>query len=224
MRIISRWTGNAEMYRRLARVLEHSARERNPSAVVDVANTDPEGVHRSDAFIRKAQDWTRAVVEAKDHEWLALLDTDTLILGEIVSAFYEPFDIAVTTRGDLSTLNSGVVFVRVNDLVREFFAPWAERTAKWCERNRPDRVSYGDQDALRDMVRKSTLRFVELPCMIWNAQQDCWSHMNRDTRILHLKSDARRIVFGGEPIGQRGAEKAAALWTAAEASMLAAPR
>jgi hypothetical protein len=206
------------MYARLARVLEHSARKHNPTASVEVVNTDPSPTGRGlDGFLRKARDWTRVLAEAVDGTELALLDVDTLVLGGLSSAFYRPYDIAVTTRGEMRTLNSGVIFVRVSDHVRRFFAPWAARTEPWCARNTADSIRFGDQDALIEMLGEphGPLRVLELPSAIWNATQHCWPPID-GCRVLHIKSDARRLLFGGKLHGQRGAQRVAEMWREAE--------
>jgi hypothetical protein len=218
VRIVSTWTGCDETYARLARVLEHSARRYNPTASVEVVNTDPSPTGRGlDGFLRKARDWTRVIAEAVDGTEIALLDADTLVLGELGSAFRRPFDVAVTTRGTLGTLNSGVVFVRISDRVRDFFAPWAARTEPWCKRNTADSIRFGDQDALIEMLGEphGPLRVLELPAAIWNAQQNCWPPV-AGCRIVHIKSDCRRLIFGGRLHGQPGADVAAAMWQAEE--------
>jgi hypothetical protein len=225
--IVSTWTGCADEYRRLAHVLDHSARRHNPDAQVRVINTDPSPTSRStDGFLRKARDWTAAIDAAQDGTELALLDTDTLVLGSLAPAWEADFDVAITTRGGLATLNSGVLFVRVSRWTRELFAPWERLTRPWCEKNRPGCVRYGDQDALMLMLRLAAVgnerlggmprvRVLELPCAIWNAQQHCWPPVE-GCKLLHVKSDARRIIFGGKLHGNPGADVVADLWRAEE--------
>jgi hypothetical protein len=218
--IASRWSGRRVMYAALARVLEHSAVEHNPDAVVDVANTGDGDITRSEAFVRKARDWLECIGSAP-HDELVLLDTDMLVTGSLADPFAVPgWDIAVTTGGGIRALNSGVLFVRRSDRVLRALRRWPELTARWCRRN-VDAVRYGDQDALIEILIATActypagLRILELDRRRWNAQQHCWDPLHPDVRLIHVKSDARRLIFGGVPHGQPGAGAAADRWLAA---------
>lgn len=228
MLIASPWTGEDPTYERMSRVVEWSARRHNPDAEILVHNVDPRPTSRSgDAFVRKALAWTSTIQAADDGTDLVLLDTDTIVLGELASAFEVeaahggPFDVAVTSRGGLSGLNSGVLFVRVSSRTRHFFRDWSERTMEWCRCNRPPEPRFGDQDALRDMLAAPHgIAVAWLGCARWNAEQHCWPP-RADCRIVHVKSDARRLLFGGRIHGNPGAQVVADMWIAAEAAVLA---
>lgn len=217
MIIASPWSGDSLNYARMAWVLEHSAKRHNPGADVRIPNIDQRSTTRSPAFLAKSRAWTEIVHSVPIGSELVLLDTDTLVLGPLGGAFdREDWDLAVTTRGCTSTLNSGVLFVRVSQRARDWIAPWAELTEPWCARNEPGRVRFGDQDALKDMVRgRPGAALRALPCKIWNAEQHCWPPVE-GCKILHVKSDARRLLFGGTCHGNPGADVVAEMWRAEE--------
>lgn len=217
MLIASVWCGDGDEYRRMARVLDHTARVHHPHAVVAVVHTQDVIASRSDAFIVKARAWTDLIMCARDGDELLLLDVDTFFVGDGSSCFQGVSAIGVTTRGSLDTLNSGVLAVRVSDAVREWIAPWEERTRVWCARN-VGRVWCGDQDALREMCIDGGVTITQLPCAIYNAQQHCWPPVD-GCKIVHVKSDARRILFGGALHGNPGAHSVASLWSSLEASV-----
>lgn len=223
MLIASPWRGNSPNYARMAAVLEHTARKHNPRAEVRVWNFDPNPTNRSDAFVTKAREWTRVINDAPDGTEIVLLDTDTMVLGDLQSAF-DLFDgfAAVTTRGigreEWVTLNSGVLFVRASDFARMWFATWERRTLPWTKRNEPHRIRFGDQNALIEMCQSRGTRPHPLPCVIWNAEQHCWPPVD-GCRVVHVKSDARRILFGGRLHGNFGADRVAEMWLEAETDL-----
>ncbi len=224
MLIASPWTGCNPNYARMAAVLEYTARKHNPGAEVRVWNVDPRATNRSDAFVVKAREWTRLINDSPDGTELVLLDTDTMVLGELASAFEYGQLIAVTTRGgQLSTLNSGALYVRVDRYVRIWFEDWERETWPWVARNEPHRIRFGDQDALKLLCVRATgtlrsPRPAQLPCAIWNAEQHCWPP-DPDCRVVHVKSDARRILFGGRLHGNPGADVVAQMWLEAETEL-----
>lgn len=222
MIIASPWTGDSPNYARMARVLEYTARKHNPHAEIRVTNIDWAPTSRSPAFVVKARAWTEIICSEPDGTELVLLDTDTLVTGPLAGAFDGVgWDVGVTTRGCLSTLNSGVLFVRVSPAVRQWIAPWEALTVPWCARNEPHRVRFGDQDALKQLCkRRGGPVLWQLPCRMWNAEQHCWPPIDA-CKLVHVKSDARRLLFGGELHGNHGADVVAELWRKAERELLA---
>lgn len=243
MRVIAFWYGAQDsLYARMARVLEHSASRYHETSVVHVP--DP-CADRSEAFVLKARDWTHAIRMAEDGETLALLDVDMIVTAPLDGALRDGHDLAVTSRRAfqrdrrLRAVNSGAIFVRVSDRVREWFAPWERRTRGWCAKNTPDRIRFGDQDALIQMLRseetrqsdiEKSRREVEaeisiryLPCSTWNATQTEWEpRAPRSARILHVKSDARKRIIDPERPVKPGARALAERWLEHEAMALIA--
>jgi hypothetical protein len=209
LRIYSSWRGAAESpYARMARVLSYSARRFHESVDVACLDTEFRGT-RSDAFVMKAADWTFRLNEESAGNTLALLDTDVFLQHPLSPVLGLDFDIAVTTHG-AKWLNSGVVFARPSERVRRFFAPWAARTAEWCKRNTQDRIRFGDQDALIQMLHDAPagLRILRLEMREWNSTQRTWHLGLSSTRIVHFKSDARKCVFNSVVPTARGREVA----------------
>lgn len=217
MRIVSFWCGDLPEYQRMARVLRATAMQHHVRCTI--RHVDDPVANRSDAFLVKARRWTQAIVNAHDGERLLLLDVDTFFLGDASAGFDAVTEIGVTTRGSLATLNSGVLFVRVNPRVRAWIQQWEARTRPWRERNEGLREPrFGDQDALRELCTEGGVDVQQLPCSIFNAQQHCWPPVD-GCKIVHLKSDARRIVFGGRLHGNVGADVVARMWLEREQAL-----
>lgn len=209
MRVVAFWYGSDEsIYARLARVLSFSAKRYH--ARVDIVRGPELPADRSAAFILKARDWTRAIVNAD--ELTVMLDCDTYVRASLVPAFDREYDIAVT-RDEKGRLNSGVLFVRPSIRVASFFAQWEDRTREWCARNTPDKIRFGDQDALEAMIqRNSTLDIASMPMRIWNSTQRTWAKGIGSARVVHVKSDARKHIEHGNALTNIGAQAVVTEW------------
>jgi hypothetical protein len=214
MRIIAFWYGSDEsIYARLAKVLEYSAKRFHSR--VDIVRGEELPANRSEAFKLKARDWTRAIARAD--EPIALLDCDTYVRASLAPAFDRDYDIAVT-RDEKGRLNSGVLFVRPSPKVASFFAPWEEHTKEWCTRNTPDRISFGDQDALEAMIQRAPgdLHITNVPMRIWNSTQRTWPRGIECARVVHVKSDARKHIEKGTALTTLGAQAVVNEWLSLE--------
>jgi hypothetical protein len=178
-----------------------------------VRNVHREPVTRYEAFVHKARAWFRAVRDTPAGVRIALLDVDTIVCGALDDAFRDSFDIAVTHRGGVGSINSGVVFARGGETTTAFFLRWFRLTARLAKSDKTKRFS--DQDALKQCVAANlAAKVVGLPCQRWNCEQHTWKDFNKDTRIVHVKSDARKHLFNGEPLISEGAETVVTLWLA----------
>lgn len=213
MKIVSHWYGpDDSIYARLARVLAYSAKRYH--ARVDVIRGEELPEDRSAAFVLKARDWTKTIVQSD--ELTVLLDCDTYVRASLVPAFDREYDIAVT-RDEKGRLNSGVLFVRPSIRVASFFAQWEERTREWCTRNTSDKIRYGDQDALEAMIqRNSTLDIASVPMRIWNSTQRTWAKGIDTARVVHVKSDARKNIEYGAALTNIGAQAVVNEWLSLE--------
>jgi hypothetical protein len=198
---------------RLARVLAYSARQHCPTWSIEVT---PIGapVRRlpvSEAFQAntvKLDEWTRVVLAAADGEELAILDADTLVTGPLESVWTIPFDVAITRRPPqaMYPYNAGVVFVRVSPVSRAFFRAWCdENRLMLADRGRhlPWKRQYGgiNQAALGAILHQPHAAAVrDLPCPIWNCEDESWPLFTSDTRIVHIKSALRRALFHQAPL------------------------
>lgn len=204
------------IYHRMGRVLRASGARHGVDVQVD---RHTHAIARSSAFVQKAHDWTEAVHTAT--EPFALFDCDLLIRRPLDYLWNVHFDIAVTVNGDVDTLNSGVIFVRPSDRVREFFDQWPARTALWCARNTlGGKPRYSDQDALIELLRAPhPLCVFYLPMVEWNSTQLTWREGIDRAHILHVKSGARALLEGRNPQPNRYEREVARLWREEESKL-----
>lgn len=207
---------------RLARVLHATASHHCPawsvrvSCVTPALRTSALGVPSHAVNTQKMDEWHRIVMAANDGDRLLLIDADTMIVRPIDDVWDREFDLAYTSKRHTKfPFNSGVVFLRVSDRVREFVSAWQRENARMLEHCCPSgracldpgchsrwRARYGgiNQAALGWMLEQSQtygVQLAELPCAEWNCEDASWDEfdLNR-TRILHLKGLLRRVVFG----------------------------
>jgi hypothetical protein len=200
-------------YARMGRVLEYTARKHCPHWAVNVRPIVPEpvqGTERSAYFIANTQKldiWCRTIEEAPAGDRVLLLDSDTLFVNGIDDIWDRDFDIAYTVRPEyIIPINTGAVFVRVTPETRAFMRRWREETTamyrdvphhlKWKEK-------YGGitQASLGCLLERGDhgLNLLTVLCAEWNCEDSAWGHFDPAfTRILHVKSGLRRLIFGGD--------------------------
>jgi len=246
-RIEACWFGEGpqgEMYRRLAEVLEFTARRFCGGWRVNVEHLQPK-VYRSvlgqpshEWNTQKFEFWVRQVLAAPDGDRIALLDGDTMIVSGLDSIWDHDFDLAYTYReNDRLPLNAGVIFVRVSARTREFMRLWWAWNLHFL--NPKD---YPDVDGRREPHDRWRLRYaginqaslgymlervqhgchvLKVPCSVWNCVN--WTHYTERTRIVHIKSALRRAVFNLKPAASTPPTKAIMrLWYDYEAEAKAA--
>lgn len=208
----------AEIWRRLARVLERSAAEHCAAWDVRIrqlppAPRPPWNGTCSSSFIGntvKLEHWAMLIAEAEDGDRVLLMDADTLVRQSLDSIWSEPFDLAYTVRPPICRfpLNAGVVFARVSPGVRRFFTRWVQQNRLVLGNTyamQPWRRRFGglNQAALGKLLAEGDaegLDLRELPCLEWNCEDSTWAAFDPAvTRIVHIKSALRfAIVQGGQ--------------------------
>lgn len=212
-RLESPWFGDpGSIYARMARVLDHTARRHSPGWEVNVRHVEPPplpGVQREAKFVANTQKldlWCRTVAEAPLGDRICLIDGDTFLVNGLDDVWEADFDLAFTVRDYIIPFNAGVVFVRVTPGTRAFMERWrAENAAMYAD------VPYHMQwkEKYGGMTQASLGRVLEagghgldlraLPCAEWNCEDSCWGGFDpARTRIVHVKSGLRRLVFQGD--------------------------
>lgn len=231
MQLHSVWFGG-EQYRRMARVLEHSAREHCPGWDVNIRHVGVRRYKKSPIArpthvvnTQKMHEWNEIVQGADDGARLLLIDADTVILRPVDDVWQTPFDLAYTTRPRAQFgFNTGVLFLRASETLRRFFRAWWELNLYLLTAPREHRhwrkqyggISQASLGAILARGDAEDLNLVELPCQEWNCEDSSWPLFNEHTRIVHVKSALRRAVFGAGAPEQPGVERLAGLWTEAE--------
>lgn len=208
--------GHESQWPRMARVLEHSARTHCSTWSIEIRkmNPDPTLLRTARevaeaANTQKLEHWIGAIVTAKDDDQIMLIDVDTVILRTLDEVWDRTFDLAYTTKPGPYPFNAGVMFVRVNDRVRQFARVWlAENERMFADRAYHliwKRIYGGiNQAALGATIAKTFIRSMleirELPCVEWNCEDQSWSAFDPSvTRILHIKTALRRACFNLAP-------------------------
>jgi hypothetical protein len=221
------------IYDRLARVLRHTARMHCPHWDVHIARVAPATHDPRDGQVlvsalgkasylantQKMLAWASVVEQAPDGLPLVLIDCDTFLTGPLDAVWDFSFDFAYTVKvpgwqqipqeawHPRIPFNSGVVFCRVSERVREFFRAWRDENLTMLrdrDHHRLWRNTYGgiNQAALGRAMQSGWLRALhvhELPCQIWNCEDANWAKFGPETRIVHVKSALRLAIRGDGP-------------------------
>lgn len=224
---------------RMARVLEHSARQQCLGWTINIEHlafdgrVPPSGMLVHAHNTQKLERWVSVTEAWPDGTELLLLDSDTCILHPLDDVWARPFDLAYTVKTDPFPFNLGVMFLRLSPAVRRFLQAWvAANGALFAEPGdgRPWRRRYGGINqaafgSLREQGALAALDVLELPCAEWNCEESGWPSFDRDrTRIVHVKGELRRQVFGPAPTRNQMLAPIVTVWNALEAEALAAHR
>jgi hypothetical protein len=233
-RFVSLWFGDNPQFERMARVLEFTARRHCPGWSIEVQRIAPAmprfsplGIASHALNTQKMDAWRDVIASAPDGDRILLIDSDTVILRSLDSAWDDEFDLAYTVKdSNRFPFNSGVVFLRAGPGARAFADAWQKENVRLLETPKEHvkwRSRYGgcNQAALGAMleggvVSRLGLRVVKLPCLEWNCEDSSWAGFDpARTRIVHLKSGLRRAVFALGPMNARLA-RLAHIWKALE--------
>lgn len=209
MKIICNHFGD-EAFGRMGQALKLSVEANCPDAefvevITDRPNERPGLLRHYTDNHAKLLEWRDAVNEADDGEHLVLMDADTLVLGDLSPAFEEPFDMGWTWRPGRLPVNSGVVYVRVNDRSRAFMDAWAARDAALMEHRAlasHGRSKYGgaNQASFMWLITHGgghdIARCHALMCKHWNSVDQTWCDFDENTRVLHIKGRLREACLG----------------------------
>lgn len=206
-RLVSCYFGSSPDWERLARVLEFGARRHCSGWDINVRRIAPPAPTYSisaskTANTHKLDHWTEQVERAEDGQHLLLLDTDTMILGPLDSAWSEEFDFGYTVKTCRFPFNAGAIFLRVSNRCRAFMRWWRDENRLMYQDaayHKPWYRRFGgmNQAALGKVLtdgvaERMGVRLATLPCAAWNCEDASWAAFDpRVSRIVHLKSGLR---------------------------------
>lgn len=233
--IYSIWFGDG-MYERMAKVFEYTAKKHCPNWDINVDHVEPvELEHHNMALpshvanTQKMEAWNRVVQGAENGKRILLVDSDTFFTNGIDDIWEKDFDICYTSKKTSRfPFNSGVIFIRVSDKVKDFFNEWAEvnrNMLKNAKKHQPWRAKYGgiNQAAFGWMLRSEEakrLNIADVPCREWNCEDSSWASFDpNETRIVHVKSDLRRAIFRRGRQDRHGVADLVKLWKSIEQEM-----
>jgi alpha-N-acetylglucosamine transferase len=202
-------------YSRLCNALCHSVAF-NTNYVVEVVevapDNNPKDTHHYQHYIEqtvKLRAWDDIIQREKNGTKICLIDADTIVLKELDHVFDNQFDIAYTKQPTNSKirLNTGVLFVKVNDRTKRFFHDWRAIN----ERMQADEVFHKkwhpnfhgmDQTSFGYMTKQRTFaKLIGLPCEMYNAcGVKMWANLNDKTHVLHIKAQLREACLSVDPL------------------------
>ncbi len=213
MKIISAYFHRHDNYAKLLNVFMRSAERTMPGVKVEVVNIEVpmkkysgerKFDHHMDTYFGFMAKTERALREEGP---VCVSDNDIIFLQSVEDVFRNDFDIAVTTREHKCHLNTGVFFSRGTPAAKMFIERWLEHTREIATQFDEDRISRHagiDQAALFQTLEDDLpVKVIFLPCIIWNAEQTCWKHLTPETRVVHIKSGLRDIVFGKKKMNRK---------------------
>lgn len=226
---------HADIYERMAKVLEYSAHKHCKGWDVNVAHLTPPNYvsimgNQSHVWnTQKLEHWRRRTLDAPNGAELLLIDGDMIVMKPLDDIWRIDFDVAYTLRdgGSRLPLNGGVVFVRVSDATRAFIDRWWEVNVKFLgnsQQHRHWRAKYAgiNQASFGYLLEHEVgaLKIHKLRCSEWNLCE--WErHDPLAARIIHIKSGLRRVLFKLPPLGTGGTnvKNIVRMWNAEELEM-----
>jgi hypothetical protein len=205
MKIISVYFERRPKFIKYKNVFMRSAAKCMPDTKIELIQPDlPKNIdHKRDtafAFIEAAE------YVILSNESLAVCDIDLMFLKSILDVEKIKYDIAVTVRNGKMKYNTGLWFTRPTEETKIFIKRWIKNTkfimANFCKYEEFSWTHGGiDQASLYMTIQQiKNIKIIELPCLEWNATQSEWKHVNKNTRVIHVKSKLAQACFGKKEI------------------------
>lgn len=203
---------NLQRYETLAKVLAYSVKKYCPLAEFKLFKIDRpilKAKHRSRCFTSntyKLRKWLEVLKNTNDN--VIFIDCDTIVLKDLFPAFFGNFDIGFMKRtSSRIKYNGGVVFVRNTPEAIEFIELWNKINEKMYNDynfHRPYHIKYAgmNQAAFGYILEneKFKAKLKSFSCLEWDACDEDWQYLNNDTKIIHVKGNLRRAIFGNRSI------------------------
>ena len=159
--------------------------------------------------------WREALSYLPYGETVFFLDTDTIVNKNPAEKINFDFNILFTIKNEKRPINTGVIIVKNNDFVKDFFERWAKRTIEIIEddnllniaisKNHP----YGgaDQMSFYELVnfnsynnpfhlKSSHEKIFTLECENFNQTNSV--KLNKQTYIYHFKGGWHDVILNGK--------------------------
>ncbi len=208
MKLITVYFARSKNYKNFLTVWERSARRVMPAIRIKIIKP---GKSKS---IDHKRDTAIAFIEAanyalKSNEALIITDVDMMFTDRVDTAWEQKFDIAVTVRDYRAKYNTGLWFYRPTKKAKKFLKLWIKNT-NWIVNNFKKLTeligTHGgiDQASLFMTINSiKNIDILELPCQIWNACQTEWENVNKETKVIHVKSKLRLTATGRNEVPEK---------------------
>lgn len=185
--------------------------------ILTLGRIEGERNHRKDNMF-KFRSWVHYINQCQNGEEVMFIDSDTFLINNPSLVFYMGFDLAITIRTKGEKLNTGVVFVRVSQKIKESFNKWLEIQEQFFkdyqEEDFKETLGYTwyrkwngiNQAALMYCIQNSYFKKLDinilmLPCKVYNAcMEDWYAPAPKKRYVIHANfGDLRHIIFGRKP-------------------------
>lgn len=185
-----------ELYARLLKVFEYSAKKNMPDVSFQVLPVKPIRAIGIDQHLANNRAKMEAWSQIEITEPTILMDCDMIVLNNMIEAFNFDYDIGLTYRtcGN-PPRNGGVVFLQPTDRANKFLKTW-NKIDKWLYRNRVQHQIYRkkytgmNQASLGYLLENNLIDgLVEwrFSCWEWNACNEDWPYIAGYTKAVHVK-------------------------------------
>lgn len=207
MRIVTAYfSRDNNLYENMKEVFLRSGKEHMPKANFKILKLNPpkEKNHQNDAAI-----CFFAVINyvLKQNKSCIVTGIDSMFLKSLGGLLEKKFDFAITVRKHRVKYNTGLWAYHPTPKSHIFLENWMENTELLIDKFDKFENSirmYGGIDQLSLLITllqdKNNLNVLELPCKEWNATQSEWENIDNKTRMVHIKSELRRLVTQKEEI------------------------
>ena len=205
MKILAAYFPAKKIYKELKQLFVLSVNKAMPSVELVILERIPVQREKYNHQLDTATGFHLVTDYLLEHdEEFAVADIDIYFRRSIEDAWETPFDLGFTVRRS-PKYNTGLWFYRPSG--RPLLKLWKEKT-RYYERNYKKlileiRKQGGiDQKALYEAIIEDNGRhtIAEFPCLYWNACQDDWHNIQKNTRAIHVKSKLR-AEFQGKSSG-----------------------
>jgi len=211
MIIVSTFFDREPKYRKLLNIFYNSASEFMQNSEIRIFDVelnqkkygdDRINNHHWDTYFAFMRKITEAInICKKEYENVLMSDCDMMFYKSVNDIWCEDFDIAITVRDHRCKYNTGICFVKPTFAAIKFLKDWRNKTkeiAKRFDLNEINKYWGIDQASLAATLQEfqDDIKILELPCSIWNAEQNCWCNLFPDVKAVHIKSGLRKIFFG----------------------------
>ncbi len=201
MKLITVFFARHKGYQRFLTVWERSARKVMPDIEIKIIKPKKTKSidHKRDTAIAF---YEAAYYALKSNEPLMITDVDMMFTGRIDTAWKYKFDIAVTVRKYRAKYNTGLWFYRPTSKAKRFLKLWITNTQyivknfKTCTKLIGENGGIDQASLYMTILQIKDINILELPCQKWNACQTEWENVNRETKIIHVKSKLKLTATG----------------------------
>lgn len=229
MRIHSVLFGEGKIYKRFASVLATSM-ERNsphtPFLIHSISGYDKELVAKCGRGVSghevinalKTKYHNDLVQNTKNGELIGLFDLDLLVLKDLSCIENEEFDLAHTVRNEVSRINSGVIFIRVSDKIKNWYQRWLENVEYLLRHNtlrkelHQKNAGINQSSLVMLLEQPHELKIKELPGLIWNCTPVDYPNFGEQTKIVHMLNQTKKEIIGMAHSRAKNVNQIVKLW------------